>query len=151
MVTESLDATEYGAHLSELMRYATALVGPDDAPDVVSRVVVRVLSRTGKAPLREPRVYLMKAVLNESRSLLRRRRFLPLMEADVAITDPEPVPEVLQAVMQLPVRQRAAIFLVYWMDDTPSEAAALMGIRSGTVRRYLHLARHRLQEVLTFD
>ena len=133
------------------MRYATALVGPDEAPDVVSRVMVRIIQRRNRDPVREPRAYLMKAVLNESRSLLRRRRFLPLVEASVAIVDPEPVPEVLQAVMRLPVRQRAAIFLVYWMDHTPTEAAAVMGAPPGTVRRYLHLARNRLQEVLTDD
>ncbi len=35
-----VDGVAYETHRDELMRYATALVGPDEAPDVVSRVMV---------------------------------------------------------------------------------------------------------------
>jgi DNA-directed RNA polymerase specialized sigma24 family protein len=37
---------------------------------------------------------------------------------------------------------------VYWLGFSPSEAASVMDCRPGTVRRYLHLARNTLKEVL---
>jgi DNA-directed RNA polymerase specialized sigma24 family protein len=37
---------------------------------------------------------------------------------------------------------------VYWEGHSPTEAAALMGTKPGTVRRYLHLARRKLEEAL---
>lgn len=57
-----------------LMRYATALIGPDQAPDVVSTVVTRALGRPdGLTGLVAPKAYLMKAVLNEAVGLKRQR------------------------------------------------------------------------------
>lgn len=50
--------------------------------------------------------------------------------------------------MALPERQRAAVFLAYYEQYTPTEIATLMGCRPATVRRYLHLARRKLREVL---
>lgn len=47
-MTELRDATEvYRMHAIELTRFATALVGPSDAPDVVSDAVVSLL-RSGR-------------------------------------------------------------------------------------------------------
>ena len=48
----------------------------------------------------------------------------------------------------LPPRQRAATFLVYWEGHTPVSAAELMGCRPATVRRYLHLAHRKLEEMI---
>jgi RNA polymerase sigma factor (sigma-70 family) len=64
-----------------------------------------------------------------------------------------PVPEIevgnLDAlVMDLPPRQRAAAYLVFFLEYSPTEAAELMGTRPGTVRRYLHLARKKLEEAV---
>jgi RNA polymerase sigma factor (sigma-70 family) len=148
MQTQSLDADFYESHRDDLMRYATALVGLNDAADVVSRVIVRILSKRNRH-LRDPRGYAMKAVLNEARSWLRRRRTAPLIDADTAVDHPDPVPEVVTAVMELPVRQRAAVYLVYWIGMSPSEAAGVMGIQPGTARRYLYLARQQLREALS--
>ncbi len=57
-------------------------------------------------------------------------------------------PEVTAAVLGLPPQQRAATYLVYWADQSIQETAALMGVRPGTVKRYLHLARRRIKGVL---
>jgi RNA polymerase sigma-70 factor (ECF subfamily) len=57
-------------------------------------------------------------------------------------------PGVLDAVLRLPERQRAAVYLTYWRDLPIAETAELMGCRPGTVKRYLHLARSHLREVL---
>ena len=132
----------------DLVRYAAVLVGPRDAEDVVSTVVVRVLNSRKLAALDDARPYLFKSVLNECRTRAVRRReafgFVDLPEPPPA----DPQPEVLEAVMSLPVAQRAATFLVYWADLSIGEAARLMGTRPGTVKRYLHLARTKLKGVL---
>ena len=68
------DSQIYASLKDDLVRYATALVGPDSAGDVVSTVVVRVLARGSLGDLREPRAYLFRAVLNEATSTRRRAR-----------------------------------------------------------------------------
>ena len=148
MVTTDRDV--YEAVAPALVRFATALVGPSDAADVVSTVVVRVLAKRPLSSIEKPEAYLMQAVMNEVRQLHRGRtrqraavvRVGPGPDArdtaEVARTD------LTDAVMALPPQQRAAAYLVYWCDYSAAEAARLMGWSDGTVRRYLHLVRNRL-------
>lgn len=145
------DREVYEATAPALVRFATALVGPDDAADVVSAVVVRVLGKRSLSSIEKPEAYLMQAVMNEVRQLHRGRnrqraavvRVGPGSDArdtaDLARTD------LTDEVMALPPGQRAAAYLVYWCDYTAVEAAALMGWSDGTVRRYLHLVRNKLE------
>jgi len=147
----STDRDVYEAVAPSLVRFATALVGPDDAADVVSAVVVRVLAKRSLSSLEKPEAYLMQAVMNEVRQLHRGRtrgraavvRVGPGPDArdtaDIARTD------LTDAVMALPPQQRAAAYLVYWCDYTAAEAAELMGWSDGTARRYLHLVRNKLE------
>jgi RNA polymerase sigma factor (sigma-70 family) len=142
------DETIYRKNREDLVRYAAVLVGPTAAEDVVSTVVLRVLARRRLVDLDDARAYLFRAVLNESRTRLGRRGMplTPDLVADVHMVDPQP--EVLAAVLALPARQRAATYLVYWEGRSIAEASTLMGIRPGTVKRYLHLARRTLKGVL---
>lgn len=144
------DAEVYQAVRFELTRLATALVGPSDAEDVVSTVVARALSRPGGlAGLDEPRPYLIKAVINEARTRFRTRRRWQTRELSVdELVTVDYREELVDLVNQLPTRQRAAAFLVYWEGHTDASAAELMGCRPGTVRRYLHLARKKLEAIL---
>jgi RNA polymerase sigma factor (sigma-70 family) len=137
----------YNQHRDDLLRYAASLVGKDRADDVVSTVVVRVLANGGMTRLDEPRPYLFRAVLNEARSVLRRESNEPLQD-QAAHRAAEEDRHVLEAVMGLPPRQRAAIYLVYWAGETMQGAADLMGCSSGSVKRYLHMAKRRLKGVL---
>lgn len=134
----------------DLMRYATALTGPNTAEDVVSAVVTRALGREGGlGALREPKQYLMRSILNEVRSRHRQRTRRPVVRVgSIDVTVPLGETSVLDVIEQLPAQQRAAAFLVFHEEYTPTEAAALMGCRPGTVRRYLHLARSKLREAL---
>ncbi len=140
------DAAIYATVKGDLIRYATVLVGPDRADDVVSRVMVRLLRRRSLSSLDEPRPYLFRAVLNEARWLLRSRRSSAL---PVPVTAGNPIPEpdweVVAAVAALPARQRAAVFLRYWEDLSVDAVAQHMGTRPGTVKRYLHLTRRSLK------
>ena len=143
------DAEIYAKNCNDLLRYAAVLVGPDEAPDVVSTVVVKVLCKGTLAGLHDARPYLFRAVLNEARSVLRRRRpTWPLSFFETTEEPPELRPEVAQAVLALPPQQRAATYLIYWQDLTVAEAAHLMGTTPGTVKRYVHLARNRLRGTL---
>ena len=142
------DAAIWRKHKEELIRYATILVGADHSEDVLSTVVERILRRHGSlSHLDDARPYLFRAVLNESRGRIRRRRAIPwereFIEDHIGFR-----PDVATAVGSLPERQRAAVYLTYWGDLPVSEVANLMGCRPGTVKRYLHLSRDRLKEVL---
>ena len=130
------------------MRYAASLIGPDAAEDVVSTVVLRTLARRSLCDLDDARAYLFRAVLNQARSTAGRRKPSRLVGEAAQPPPSDPRPEVFAAVMGLPLRQRAATYLVYWADLSVGEAARLMGARPGTVKRYLHLARRTLKGVL---
>lgn len=142
------DETIYRKNRDDLIRYATVLVGPAGAEDVVSTVILRVLARRRLDDLDEPRAYLFRAVLNECKTRLSRRRtHLSITEVGGIPAD-ESRSHIIQAVLDLPPQQRAATYLVYWAGLTVAEAADLIGIRPGTAKRYLHLARRTLKGVL---
>lgn len=137
-----------------LIRFATALVGPDEADDVVSTVIVRVLAKRPLGAIEKPEPYLMQAVMNEARSRHRGRR-----RGNAAVVRIGPGPTVRDAaevatteltdvVMAMPHQQRAAIYLVYWCDYSAVEASEAMGCEPATVRRYLHLARKKLERFI---
>lgn len=132
----------------DLTRYAAVLIGPSDAEDVVSTVFVRVLDRRRLGDLEDARLYLFRAVLNECKTRRARTRTVPGLVDPQVPPPPDPRPEILLAVTALPLGQRAATFFVYWADLSVVEAAELMGVRPGTVKRYLHLARTKLKGAL---
>lgn len=143
------DEAIYTKLKDDLIRYATAVVGPNHADDVLSTVMVRVLRRRSLSSLDDPRAYLFRAVLNESRGVLRRKPLNPLPAPEFSDGIPEPDWGVVAAVAGLPARQRAAVFLRYWEDLTVEDIAVLIGTRPGTVKRYLHLARRKLKGALS--
>lgn len=147
------DAEVYGKYAEELVRFATVLVGPDGAADVVSASVISAFGSSAWSEVRNPRAYLYGAVLNESRMTARRdaRRTRYEQQAalrDVADAPPTPRPEILAAVAALSPLQRAVVYLTYWEDLEPGSAAALIGISDGAVRRHLARARKTLRGVL---
>lgn len=143
------DGEIYAALKADLMRYATALVGVSDAGDVVFAVVTRVMSNQGLAQLDDPKPYLMRSILNEARMRYRvRSREQRVVRSHVPEVVEPSHDHLLDVVMTLPPRQRAAVFLFYYEQYTPTEIASMMGCRPATVRRYLHLARGKLREVI---
>lgn len=142
----------YRKHADELVRFATGLVGPFDAQDVVSEACLRAFASDRWREVRDPRAYLYRAVLNRARSerrSLQRRRLREERTAQpesVAVTEPDL--DVLEAVSQLSLRQRAVVMLTYWEDLPPHEVAERLGISEGSVRRHLARARQRLREWL---
>ncbi len=143
-------AETYRRYSTDLVRFAAVLVGPDDAADVVSSAMIRVLGRLDS--IREPRAYLFQAVANEARNLkrgeARRRRRETGTSPPDAVHMSEPYPEVRAAVEGLSVRQRAVVYLAYWEDLPVQSIAEHLGIGSGSVRRHLARARKNLRRAL---
>jgi DNA-directed RNA polymerase specialized sigma24 family protein len=71
------DAEIYEKHAEELLRFATILVGPDAAPDVLSAAVLQAIAGKSWPNVENRRSYLFRCVLNQARlthrSFLRRR------------------------------------------------------------------------------
>ena len=142
----------YRKNVHDLMRFATSLVGPSDAGDVVSGAVMRTMWSKSWGTVRDHRAYLYRAVLNEARMLARsssRRRNREMRAApSVAIPDFEFRPDVAAAVGRLSVQQRAAVFLTYWEGLSQHEVASRLGISVGSVKRHLARARTRLKDLI---
>jgi RNA polymerase sigma-70 factor (ECF subfamily) len=143
----------YRSYAVELTRYATGLVGPFDAADVVTDACLKAFSSRTWPEVSNRRAYLYRTVLSVAtdhhRSTLSRR----LREMKTA--SPETAPhqdvdfDVLQAVERLSVQQRAAVLLTYWADLPVEAVADRMGISTGAVKRHLARARKHLEEWLT--
>ncbi|MFQ5524061.1 MAG: RNA polymerase sigma factor [Acidimicrobiia bacterium] len=143
----------YRRHAAELTRYATGLVGPFDAADVVSDACIRAFESEGWAAVSDHRAYLYRTVLNVATDHHRRtlaRRVRELKTAGPASVEQAYVDvDVLAAVARLSVRQRAAVYLTYWMDLPAEAVGERMGITAGAVKRHLARARTRLREELS--
>jgi RNA polymerase sigma-70 factor (ECF subfamily) len=152
IVDERSDAEVYAQHCDELVRFATGLVGPTDAQDVVAEAMLRVMASRVWAHAENRRALMYKAVFFEARiwtRSLRRRRVRDLHASQPQVVDlPEVEPQVLRAVWQLSPMQRAVVFLTYWDDLDAGAVSALLGVSTGTVRKHLGRARDRLREVL---
>ncbi|MFZ0627457.1 MAG: RNA polymerase sigma factor [Acidimicrobiia bacterium] len=147
------DVETYEKYADELVRFATGLVGPDDAADVVADTFVRLFHSKTWPTVDRQRAYLYRSVANEvrmrHRSVIRRRaRELRAHRPQDGYEPPEVRPEVLEAMSVLSPRQREAIVLTYWEELTPTEVAELLKISEGSVRRHLTRGRAKLREVL---
>lgn len=145
----------YRSYSVELTRYATGLVGPFDAPDVVTDACLKAFGSRNWPDVADRRAYLYKTVLTVANDHHRRTLSRRLREMRAAERDHLPDPtasvdvEVLDAVERLSVQQRAAVFLTYWEDLAPDAVAEHMGVSTGTVKRHLARARKRLGEWLS--
>lgn len=145
----------YERHADELMRFATSVAGPDTAADVVSIAFVGALSSPGWARVDNQRAYLYRSVLNAARSNARSNGRRTRREATVAERDriapaatPSADPDIWRAVRALSDRQRAVVYLTYWMDMTTEQIAALLDLSPGSVKKHLDRGRTALRSTL---
>lgn len=146
------DEELYRKHVDELTRFATGLVGPFDAPDVVIDAWVSSSQATQWRGAENKRSYLYRAVLNTARSHHRSTLARRLREHRAALPDRIDIDEsdldVLDAVGRLSMRQRAVVWFTYWEGHTTSEVAEILALSEGSVKRHLARARSRLRELL---
>ncbi|MER5870895.1 SigE family RNA polymerase sigma factor [Streptomyces sp. NPDC002044] len=136
----------YHAHRLGMVRLAVLLV--DDlatAEDVVQDAFTALYRRHGDhiTEVDNALGYLRTAVVNTSRSVLRRRRtvraWTPPAAADVPSAEAHVVlgeahREVLAALGRLTPRRRQVLVLRYWADLSEAEIAATLGISRGAVK-----------------
>lgn len=139
----------YGANLT---RFASSIVGPSDAADVVHDAITSLFASGSLGRADNPRALMYRAVLNHARSMqrstIRRRRREQRFADQVVASDSAVHPEVARAVAGLSAQQRACVFLTYWEDLTPTQVGERLDIAEGTVKAHLARARDRLREVL---
>jgi RNA polymerase sigma factor (sigma-70 family) len=147
------DEQAYRSYAGELTRYATGLVGPFDAADVVTDACLKAFASKNWPEVSNKRAYLYRAVLtvatDHHRSTLSRR----LREMKTAMPESIPAQEidvdVLTTVERLSMQQRSVVLLTYWADLPVDAVAEQMGISTGSVKRHLARARKHLQEWLS--
>jgi len=130
-----------------LSRYAYLLTGSvDDAADLVQDALVRTFG-TPRIALTLPRAeaYVRRAILNQVIDRSRRdgtwRRVRHLAIEPAAVDSPAEASDerldLIERVRALAPRQAACIVLRYYEDLTVDGIAAVLGISSGAVKRYL--------------
>lgn len=133
----------YRGHALGLTRLALVMVGDrGTAEDVVQEAFAGLYRRWPRLRDRERALtYVRSAVLNGSRTALRRRRRpfrtvheAPVWSAEAAAMVGEDRREVMEALHRLPARQREALVLRYFCDLSAEEIADAMGISPGTVK-----------------
>ena len=98
----------------------------------------------------DPVGYLQRSVVNRSVSVIRRRKVANRHPAPVArpTIDPE-IDETWNLVADLPVRERAAVVLRYWLDLSERDIADHLGWPTGTVKSTLNRALKRLRRQMS--
>ncbi len=137
----------YEAHAVGLIRLAVVMLGDRPAAeDVVQEAFCGLYRRWGQ--LADPAKalgYVRSSTLNGCRSELRHRlragrrdrqapAEMPAASAEQAALVGEEHQQVLSALRRLPDRQREALVLRFYLDQTESQIAEAMGISPGTVK-----------------
>lgn len=142
----------YRSYADELTRYATGLVGPFDATDVVTDACLKAFAAKTWPDVLNRRAYLYRTVFSVAKdhhrsNLSRRLREMKTASAE-AVYQQEIDVDVLRAIERVSMQQRAVVLLTYWADLKPEVVADRMGISTGAVKSHLARARKRLQEWL---
>lgn len=138
-----------------LVRFVRAHAGGDagDATEVAAEAMARAYERWDAGTVQDPTPWVYTVALN----LLRRRARRRVLERHVVHrlrrgpSDTEawaPDVDLVQAIAELPMRQRAAIYLRYVADLTQADVAQVLGIAPGSAASLLHAARHKLEHRL---
>ncbi|MPZ70831.1 MAG: sigma-70 family RNA polymerase sigma factor [Actinobacteria bacterium] len=149
----------YAIHAPAVVRLAYLLTGEEEAArDICQEAFVRVGGRLGG--LRDPEkvpAYLFRTVVNLSRghgrALKRERRLLEKLPRfnTQAAPDTGRHDELMHALITLPPRQRAAIFLRYYLDLPEVQAAEVLNSSMSALKSLVHRALKTLRDELKED
>jgi len=149
----------YKEHYEALVRLACAVVSDDAAAEeIVQDTFLAVLSRGWQLRDEEKALaYLRRAIVNRSRSVLRRRvvigKHVPRQAPDMPSAEHGALTllerdAVVSALRELSGRQREAIVLRYYAGLSEAETASAMGISQGSVKSHVSRAMVSLREML---
>jgi RNA polymerase sigma-70 factor (sigma-E family) len=146
-------------HVDDLLRTAYLIVWDEaEAEDLVQECLLKVARRWPRVRrMVQPRAYarriLVHLALDGARGRARRRSELePDVGASPSTVDPLPAfgtrVELLEALGELPARQRAVLVLRYFNDLTEVQVAEVLGCAPGTVKSSASRGLERLREAL---
>jgi RNA polymerase sigma-70 factor (ECF subfamily) len=148
----------YAAHAQGAVRLAYLLVGDHEvAQDIAQEAFLRAFGRF--ADMRKPSSfpsYLKATIMNLSRKHFRRRglerlfaeRLRARPAQSVAPPNVEQREIVTEALLKLPIRQRAALVLHYYEDLPEYQVADLLGVSEQAARSLVARGRKTLREQL---
>jgi RNA polymerase sigma-70 factor (sigma-E family) len=149
----------YAAHYTALVRVAALLVRHSgEAEEIVQDAFVSLHGKWRR--LREPGLalaYLRRSVINRARSAHRHHlvvvKHTPMQLDDVASAESQVLTaanraEVIDALHQLPTRQREVLVLRYYSELTEAEIADVLEISRGAVKSHAHRGINALRATL---
>ncbi len=138
----------YEAEVARLVRLAHLITGSNAAAeDLVHDAFLAAFDRWDS--IDDPHGYMYRAVVNRSRSFLRRRRYeLTRRPESSGVALPPEIDEMWTALARISPRRRTALVLRYYADLPIDEIADLMNARPGTVRSLIHRGHESLRKVL---
>ncbi len=149
----------YAGHYGRLVRLGVLLVRDQAlAEDIVQDAFVAVHQRWRRIDQGNAPAYLARTVVNRSRSALRHRSVVvrhrpdPLPDGAPADTDvlaAERRGRVLDALADLPTRQREVLVLRYYLDFSERDIANALGISQGAVKSHASRGAASLRQTLS--
>jgi RNA polymerase sigma-70 factor (sigma-E family) len=136
----------YAGHYPRLVRLGVLLLRDQGlAEDVVQDSFVAMHQRWDRIDQGSAPAYLARTVVNRSRSALRHRTVVArnrpepapdVAGADTAVLAEENRTAVINALANLPTRQREVLVLRYYLDYSEREIAQALGISQGAVKSH---------------
>jgi len=137
-------------HHARLVRLCTLLTGSEDAgEDLAQEAFARALTRVSGLPEAERYPYLRTTASNLWKNRLRRLSIERRWRPSARLSDQpsaEERDELWQAVVALPVRQRACVVLRFYEDLSERDTAQVLGCSIGTVKSQTSRALAKLRE-----
>ena len=139
-------------HMTALYRMAVSILrSPTDAEDAVQQALLNAWRARSRAKPGLERAWLMRIVINESLTLLRRRRRTIPTEDFPALAAPEAdnsAAALHAAIAALPESLRTPLLLKYMEGLTEKEVAEALRLPLSSVKNRLFRARRKLQTML---
>ena len=138
-----------------LVRFVRAQAGRDaaEATEVAAEAMARAYERWDSGTVQDPTPWVYTVSLNLLRRRARRRGLergvLHRLRSQPSDGEPwTPDVDLVQAIAELPARQRTAIYLRYVADLTQAEVAQVLGDAPGSAASLLHAGRTKLEHRL---
>jgi RNA polymerase sigma factor (sigma-70 family) len=145
-------AAFYRAEFPHVVRTSYLIVHDRErAEDVAQEAFIQLLAHWSKVSrYQQPGAWVRRVAIRIASRSARRERLRPVLEQGI---DPSPVfaaqdVDLLNAIKQLPTRQRAAVALFYFEDRPLPEVADILGCSHAAAKVHVFNARRRLADLL---
>lgn len=139
----------YMEALPSLYRVAMSILHQEaDAQDALQEAAARAWARADAIRQENARAYLMRALINESRNIQRRRQRMTPVEQVPEQAAEHADSDLAEALAQLPEKLRLPLLLKYMEGCTEREAAKALGVSVAAVKSRLLRGRRALAEML---